>query len=403
MLWCMQPVTTERAPAPIEHTWPLLRLAFRPFFWLGALFSILCIGLWLASYSFGLPFSPMGGSYFWHLHEMLFGFVAAIMVGFLLTAVQNWTKVPSIKGWPLAILMLIWLMGRVAMVLPGQLPASVIYTVDIAFLPLAAACLARPIIKVKMWRNMVFVPILLFMALLNGWIHYAHAQPSPVNFLQLSHSMVILVALVMCIMGGRVFPMFTASGTHTKPVAALPWLEKASVYSVLLCVLVSLPWLSLPSSISACVFLFAGVINMIRALRWRIWVTLGTPLVWSLHISYWAMAIGLALLGLTEIGMFKSTSAAHHAITVGGMGLMILSMISRVSLGHTGRAITSSPLITLSLLLMVGAFITRVLASLITGGSHTLMIVAGSLWILAFAIFVVIYMPILFRPRVDGK
>lgn len=386
-----------------ENIWPFFRLAFRPFFWLGALFSIICTALWLANFSLGMAFSPMGGSYFWHLHEMLFGFVVAIIVGFLLTAVQSWTQVSSVKGWPLAALVIIWLLGRIAMLAPGYLPSYFISGVDLLFLPLAAVCLAVPVIKARMWRNLMFVPILLLMALLNGWMHYALTHPSPVSFLSLAHTMIMLVALVMCVMGGRVFPMFTANGTQTPRVASLPWLERCAIFSVLLCVPISLQIIVLPTPLEAGIYLFAGLANMIRAFRWRIWVTFGAPQVWSLHVSYWAMALGLVLVGLSEINVFKSASAAYHAITVGGMGVMILSMISRVSLGHTGRPIVASPIMTLSFVLMMCAFVVRVLSSFSLGYSHSLMLIAGGLWVLAYGIFVVTYFPILFRSRVDRK
>lgn len=386
-----------------ESIWPIFRLAFRPFFWLGSLFSVICVVLWLAHLNFGMAFSPMGGSYFWHIHEMLFGFVVAIIVGFLLTAVQTWTQVPSIKGWSLVALVVIWLFGRIAMLAPEHLPSYIIIGIDLLFLPLAAFYLSLPIIKAKMWRNLMFVPILLLMALLNGWMHFALTHPSPINFLSLAHTMIMLVVLVMCVMGGRVFPMFTANGTQTRRVANLPWLDRCAVLSVALCVPISLQLIASPSWLEAGVYLFAGLANMIRALRWRPWVTLSTSLVWSLHASYWAMALGLVLVGLSEINVFKSVSAAYHAITVGGMGIMILSMISRVSLGHTGRPIVATPLITLSLLLIVCSFVARILPSISLDNSHSLRILAGGLWVMAYGIFVVTYTPILFHPRADGQ
>lgn len=197
--------------------------------------------------------------------------------------------------------------------------------------------------------------------------------------------------------------MFTANGTQTPRVASLPWLERCAIFSVLLCVPISLQIIVLPTPLEAGIYLFAGLANMIRAFRWRIWVTFGAPQVWSLHVSYWAMALGLVLVGLSEINVFKSASAAYHAITVGGMGVMILSMISRVSLGHTGRPIVASPIMTLSFVLMMCAFVVRVLSSFSLGYSHSLMLIAGGLWVLAYGIFVVTYFPILFRSRVDRK
>jgi uncharacterized protein involved in response to NO len=227
-----------------------------------------------------------------------------------------------------------------------------------------------------------------------------------VNFVAAADTVIMLVALVMCIIGGRVFPMFTANGTRTMRVPALLWLERCAVFSVLLAAMLSLfaaffPG-SVPSYVQAAVLLFAGVANMLRALRWRFWVTLRTPLVWSLHISYWALALGLLLMGLYQAGLFSSLSAAHHTITVGGMGAMILSMISRVSLGHTGRPLLSSPFITTSFVLIFAAFAARLMAAAPPLSSPHTMALAGLLWAAAYGLFVLRYAPVLFSPRVDG-
>ncbi|GAB3113296.1 NnrS family protein [Pseudomaricurvus hydrocarbonicus] len=377
-------------------------MAFRPFFWLGALFSSISLTLWSAHYSLGMPLTPYGGSYFWHLHEMLFGFVTAIIVGFLLTAVQTWTKVPGLKGKPLIALVALWLLARLFMLLPHWLPAQLISTTDLLFLPLAAMFLARPIIKARLWRNLLFVPILLCMAALNGMMHASLTQPTSLSFTAVAHTMILLVALVMCIMGGRVFPMFTANGTHTARVAPWPWLEKLAILTTALCVLLSLQVVDVPATLKGSVFLLAGIANAARALRWRIWVTLQVPLVWSLHLSYWAVSLGLALLGLVELGIFSHTSAAYHAITVGGMGVMILSMMSRVSLGHTGRLIAANAWVTLSLLIIVLAFLMRVLAPLVFDAIAISILASGGLWAAAYGMFVIAYAPVLFSPRPDG-
>ena len=386
----------------VDNSLPLFRLAFRPFFWLGALFSLLSILLWALSYTGQMAFSPYGGGHFWHVHEMLFGFASAIIVGFLLTAVQTWTKVPSIKGPTLMALVGVWLLARILMAVPAIAPDSVIVLLDILFLPLSALFLARPILKAKLWRNLMFVPILLIMAVLNGLMHMSNMGAISLSYLSLSHVMVMMVALVMCIMGGRVFPMFTANGTKTPKVAPISWLEKLSMLSVVLSVVVVADLLPLPETAGAGVLLIAGVSNLIRALRWRVWVTLKTPLVWPLHLSYWAIGLGLILLGLVKLNLMTNASIALHTITVGGMGLMILAMISRVSLGHTGRMIQVGRVMNLAFVVIVAAAVIRVAASGWFANYSTGITVSAVLWILAYGLFVMKYTPVLFKARVDG-
>lgn len=393
--------------SPAAQSLPFFRLAFRPLFWLGALFSVLSIAVWGLAFTGKLPFSPYGGVYFWHSHEMLFGFTAAIIAGFLLTAVQNWTGVPSIKGPQLMVLVLLWLIARVLMAFPFSVSTILITLIDSVFMPIVAVFMAIPVIKAKKWRNLFFVPVLVLMGVLNLLMHLSLKGTLAMSFIGVSHAMILLVALVMCILGGRVFPMFTANGTQTERVPPLMWLEKVSIIAVVVSVLVSvlavLQWLQISPKIEAAILILAGVANFLRALRWRIWVSFKTPLVWSLHLSYWALCLGLCLLGLAKLQVFSSVSLALHAITVGGMGLMILSMISRVSLGHTGRKIEVGKIMSLAFILMILGFVARVLAPLVLNSYSTLILLASALWCVAYGCFVVMYLPVLFTTRADGR
>ncbi|MEJ2445978.1 MAG: NnrS family protein, partial [Exilibacterium sp.] len=347
-------------------------------------------------------FKPYSGHYFWHAHEMLFGFVVAIMAGFLLTAVQTWTKVPSVKGKPLIMLVAVWLLARLSMAFPGWISGTLIVITDLLFLPLAALYLSIPIVKARLWRNLFFVPILLLMAVLNGLMHGTAQGAVQASFFQIAHIMILMVTLVMCIMGGRVFPMFTANGTKTERVEAIAWLERLSIISVGLSVLIASEVVALPDEIAAAIFFTAGAANFLRALRWKIWVTFKTPLVWSLHVSYWAICLGLILLGAAKLQLFESISFAYHTITVGGIGIMILSMISRVSLGHTGRFIQVGPVMTAALIAIVVAFIVRVFAPILFVQYDVVILASAALWIIAYGSFVVVYAPVLFKPRMDG-
>lgn len=384
--------TTKQASAFFE-------LAFRPFFLLASMFSILGLLAWSAILNGNLHLNIYGGSLWWHMHEMLFGFVAAIIVGFLLTAVQNWTGVASLNGKGLALLVCLWLLGRGLFLFPTVVPHWLIISVDIMFLPIAALALARPIVKVKLWRNLMFIPILLLMTLANLTMHYSVLENSLELMTSASTTMVLLVTLVMCIMGGRVFPMFTANGTQTARVNAIPLLEKLAIVSTLLALISSLSIIAVPDFISASIFFIAAAAHAVRAFRWKIWVTLKTPLVWSLHLSSWCIALGLFLFGLAELTSNVTHSQAIHMLTVGAMATMILSMISRVSLGHTGREIIANKIMTIAFIAIVSAVLVRVFGSYWSSDYSLIINISVGLWAIAYGSFVVLYFPILTKPR----
>ncbi len=380
----------------------LFRLAFRPFFLFGALFSMVAVLLWSGLVSGVVTLDVYGGSHWWHAHEMLFGFVCAIAVGFLLTAVQTWTGIAGVRGWPLAGLFFLWLAARVALLLPGSLPAWLPTTLDLLFLPVAAALLSIPIIRIRQWRNIVFLPVLLAMFAANCCFHLSAYRHDPTLQALSSNFMVMLVTLLMTVVAGRVVPMFTANGTGTERVSPLPWLERLCPLTILLAIPAALGLV--PSAVvSACLLLLAAGCHGIRVLRWRTWITWATPLVWSLHVSYWALVIGLALLGISQLTDSVSHSQALHVLTVGAMGMMILAMISRVSLGHTGRVLHVGPAMISAYIALFCALIVRV-----TGQwwlMDYLAVVTGSalLWALAFGLFFVRYLPILASARPDGR
>lgn len=387
-----------------EHkTFALFNLAFRPFFLLGALFSIVSLLLWSAMLSGNFSSEVYGGQLWWHIHEMLFGFVAAIIIGFLLTAVQTWTGVSGIKGNALIALVTLWLLGRIAILLPGLIAGWIIALIDLSFLPVSAALLAYPIVKVKLWRNLMFVPLLLVMTFTNVTLHYAVFISQPDYLYSASTSMILLVVLLMCVMGGRVFPMFTANGTQTDKVPPIPWLEKLAIGSMLLAVVISFVRIELTPFVEATIYLVAAVSHFIRALRWRIWVTFNTPLVWSLHLSYWIISLGMLLFGLAEVTELVSRSQAIHTLTVGAMGGMILSMISRVSLGHTGRKMVANKIMVFAFLAIVAAFVVRVFGLYWFENYLQVIYTAVFFWVAAYGCFVVRYLPILFKSRSDGK
>lgn len=392
----MNNINQTQAKQPIAF----FELAFRPFFLLGALFSSLSIVVWALIMRGDISATLYGGSLWWHIHEMLFSFAVAIISGFLLTAVQNWTGVKTINGTKLMLLVLLWLTARVLFFFPTIAPMWLIAAIDIAFLPCAAIALAHPIIKVKLWRNLMFVPILLVMAFINIAMHFAANTNDAALMSTASSAMVMMVTLVMTIMGGRVFPMFTANGTQTSRVQAIDWLEKLTISSTILVVLLTFNFVTLAPAIKAAILFFSAACHAIRVFRWKIWVTLKTPLVWSLHISYWCIPVGMVMYGLSELTTAVTHSQAIHTFTVGAMGTMILSMISRVSLGHTGRGIAVGKTMTFALVAIVFSFVIRVFGSYWLNDYSEVISTAAFFWVLAFGCFFVLYLPILTRPRV---
>lgn len=390
-------------PPPPDTSLPLLRLAFRPFFLLGPLFSMVCLALWGALFTGALQLDIYGGALWWHMHEMLFGFVSAIVAGFLLTAVQAWTGIPGIKGRLLFALVLLWLVGRAAFFMQALLPPVAIAALDISFLPAVAFLLGRSVVKVKQWRNGIFVPILLAMAIANGGMHWAAWQSDFALQAQAGGLMVLLVTLLMTVMGGRVIPMFTANGTKTERVAALPWLEKAAPASMLLVIAASINVIPLNHQLTGWLFFLAAACHGLRVLRWRPSVTLRTPLVWSLHLSYWCIPLGLLLEAISLWGGPVTHSQSIHTLGVGAMGLMILAMISRVSLGHTGRPLAPKRIMTVAFLAVFGAFLMRSFGVYLIPGYSQVVIAAICLWLVGYGCYLAVYWPILSRPRLDGR
>lgn len=389
-----------------QRMWPLLRQAFRPMFLLGAGFSAFAIAVWLLILA-GVVSPPVyGHALFWHSHEMLFGFVAAIVVGFLLTAVQNWTGMRATHGSTLAILTVLWLLGRLALLIGDALPAWLVIAVDLAFLPVAAVLLAVPLIKVAQQRNLFFVPVLLLLTLCNALMHYGLQSLRFDVQLIGSQSAVWLVTLLMAIVGGRVIPMFTANGTLTPKAEPIVWLDRLALGSLWLIMLLALTGYDgqLPRPAMAGLSLFCAFTLALRCGRWKIWRTWRVPLLWSLHLAYWFIPLGLLLFGLRYLDLPISNSTALHALTAGAMGSMILAMIARVSLGHSGRPLKPHPIMSVAFaLILVSALLRVVLAALWPQWLMHWYMLAGGAWVLAFVIYLVVYWSVLTTPRADGR
>ena len=385
-----------------EQIVPLFRLGFRPFFLLGALFSCLAMLGWLGQLNNWFALPGIGNPIWWHAHEMLFGFGAAIVAGFLLTAVQNWTAHPGVRSWPLALIVGLWVLPRCLLPWLGE-GNLILMALDLAWLPLCAWFLAKPVIMTRQWRNLFFVPLLLIMTLLNGASWLWRDDWSAVEHLLITT--VLLFTTLIAVMGGRVIPFFTARGTGQEKAPPSPWLERGALASLWLILLL---WL-LPDSWTHSLYMVplyivAAGLHLGRQLRWRPGTTLAQPLLWSLHLAYLFIPLGLLALAAQAAGLPLSLSLASHLLSAGCMGTMILGMIARVSLGHSGSALHVGRRITLAFALVILSAFMRVLLPLywpsltLTGWN-----LSGWSWIAAYGLFVWVYTPILARPRADGR
>lgn len=384
---------------------PLLALAFRPFFLLAAVFAAVAIAVWVLVLRGVLPFQPYGGALAWHAHEMLYGFGAAVLAGFLLTAVQNWTGIPGVSRGPLLVLVVAWLAGRLFMALP-LVPGGVVMLLDLLFLPLTAIFFLRSVMSAGNRRNYKLAIIVLVMFAGNLLWHFG-AITGKVQWMQIGVQLFVwLIVLVMTIITGRIMPMFTANGAGVPRVENWQAVEIITVVlTIALGLLMVLPLgIGTRSPAVAWVALAAAVVHFVRWLRWRPWVTPRIPLLWSLHLSYVFLPIGFLVLFLHRYVGTVSYSNVLHWLLVGAMGNMMLAMMSRVSLGHTGRDLKPAGILTVAFLALIAAAVIRGLGVGVWQQHYMASLDAAAFfWLLGFVIFTVIYWPVLARPRADGK
>ncbi|WP_404398159.1 NnrS family protein [Idiomarina loihiensis] len=389
-----------------EQLTPILRQAFRPLFLLGAGFSAIAMLLWGLALGGKLSLPVYGNIMFWRSHEMIFGFVIAIVLGFLLTAVQNWTGLRAPHGKTLLILTVLWAAARLMLLLGGELPWWLVAAMDVSLLPVAALLFGRMVLKVNQTRNLFFVPILLLLTVCNLLMHYGlHFGHYHIQVLG-AYNAVFLVTLLMAIIGGRVLPMFTANGTQTPKVTPIVWLDRIALGSLWLIFAVHFLNLHtlLPNQIIVVLFGVSAVATGVRVARWKIWITWRVPLLWSLHLAYWFIPVGLALFALRYAGFDLTQSVALHALTAGAMGNMILSMIARVSLGHSGRPLQPKLIMNGAFLLVLIAALTRVfLIWLAPDLASQWLMFSAIAWTMAYGIYVVVYFKVLTTPRADGN
>lgn len=384
---------------------PILAYPFRPFFLIAGVYGVVTIVAWMAQL-FGSLTLPVGWSpIYWHGHEMLFGLVTAAIAGFLLTAICNWTGAPPLQGAGLLVMMLVWLSGRLAMWTASWWPMGVVAVVDMLFLPVLAGYALRVLLRHGNRRNLVLVAMLVVLALANAMTHIGFVTGNVV-WLRLGEITAFnLVTLLMVIISGRIIPLFTINwlrnnGRKPEDVRSTVAIDSVALISTALLIPIDffpgLPWLA--GSVAA----VAAVAHTIRLLGWSGWKASLEPLLWILHLGYAWIVAALALKSLAAFGLVPP-SAWNHALGVGGMGTLILGIMTRVALGHTGRAL-HLPRFAIAIYVTISlAAATRVAAALLLVEFRIGLLIAATAWSLAFAIFVIIYWPILSRPRVDGR
>jgi uncharacterized protein involved in response to NO len=321
--------------------------------------------------------------------------MAAIIAGFALTAVRNWTARPTPTGLPLALLLSLWVAGRVAMLVHPSLFAAAL---DLAFLPIMALTLARPILAAGQKRNLFLPFILLALGFFNLGFHASRLGLCAAPILASVTPALYVVVLLECVIAGRVIPGFTGNVIGRK----LPRgdaLDIAAIASTVAALIAAT--LSAHGATTAALAVLAGLLHTARLIRWRPWAARGMPILWILHLSYAWIPVGFALLALAALG-FTSVSAALHAFGVGATGGLIAAMITRSARGHTARQLNAGAAEVALYILVQAAALARVLSALRIEAWYLLM-VASLAWSCAFALFFVRYAPWLVRPRLDGQ
>lgn len=395
----------EASVSRINTTPVLLAYPFRPFFLLTSLYGALLIFAWAAFLFAGLKLPLSVNPMQWHGHEMLFGMVPAAIVGFLLTAMCNWTGAPPLRSYGLLSLIVLWVAGRLAMWSSAYLPLAVVALIDLAFLPVVAAYVAAVLLKHGNRRNLILVGMLSALALANLMMHLGFLGVWPKGSALGELIALDLIAAIMIVIGGRITPAFTANWLRLQQrdptvVQRSERLDRWAMISALLMVPADLvlgaPWLG------AVVALAAALINGWRLLRWRGWHAADEPLLWVLHLGIAWVVVALLLKALTPwLGL--ASSIWMHTLGVGAMGTLILGVMTRVAAGHTGRVIQLPSGGVLIYYAISIAAIVRLAAAFGFTDYRLSIILAAAAWVFAFVLFLWFYWPILSRPRVDGR
>ena len=380
----------------------ILSYGFRPFFLLGALFAALSILLWLPAFYGELELTITFSLVDWHIHELYFGFLPAIITGFLFTAVPNWTGRMPIQGMPLLFLVIVWLSGRVAISFSAFIGWQMAMLIDVSFLASVAIVIAREIIAGKNWKNLKVLVPLIVLSLANVLFHL-EAHHYGLSDISRRLALFAIVTLIILI-GGRVIPSFTRNWLARENPGRLPQqFDKLDMTAIVLAVAAMALWCVFPEHWASALLLgLASIAQILRLSRWAGYRTLHAPLVLVLHISYLFIPVGFALLALSIAAPDQvSKIAGIHALSVGAMGGMTLSMMVRASLGHTGQATEVSTLSKLLLIAVFVAALARIAAAIYLADLDVLLHIAAFGWLIAFAGFSISFAPALCKPRAN--
>jgi uncharacterized protein involved in response to NO len=403
-----QPAVAQ-AEADDELTFPryagpaFLSYGFRPFFLGAALFSGLAVLAWVALFAGRAHVGFLYPAREWHVHEMLFGYLPALIAGFLLTAMPNWTDRMPLRGLPLLVLFVLWLAGRLLVALPFAGP-SIAAVVDGAFLVLLAGYIWREIAAARSWDRAPIGILVSLYAVANILFHLLALREAPTNFPE--RFGLSVMTLMLTIIGGRLTPTFTREFLGERNMPGLPEVfAPADDVEIALVLIGVITWVLQPESLWAGVMLMvAGVASMVRLLRWGGWRTWSEPLVLILHVSYGWVGLYLLALGASILGIGCSTQNAVHVLTTGAMGTMTLAVMTRASLGHTGRPRHADRrTVVMYLLVNVGALL-RIFApspDTPTALTHALLGLSAVGWGGAYLLFALVYGPFLVRPSLD--
>ncbi len=390
--------------SPVPAHSPLLSYGFRPFFLAAALWAALALALWMAMLTLGLALPSRLDPLEWHIHEMLFGFVPAAVAGFLLTAIANWTGRAPVSGVRLALLLSLWLAGRLDALLSAFLPAGLAIALDMAFPAALLVTIAHELIAARNRRNYLMIApvtvlavaqLLMDIGVLGGIGHLAGYGWR----LGLA-AIIILISVV----GARIVPSFTRNWLMHRGDARLPPMPgRLDRWAQGLLATALMVWVIFPDARATAVLLLVGAsLSLWRVLRWRGAATRAEPLLLILHIGYAWLVLGVAALGVASLEPALPLPAAIHALTAGAIGTMILGVMTRVSRGHTGRALAADRSTVLIYVLVVLAAGLRIAAALPSAAAVDLLRAAAALWIGAFGLFAVRYAPLLLGPRRAG-
>ena len=387
----------EEPPRAVPRGFALWQLGFRPFYLLASSFAAISIALWALQYAGLLGASYLSGP-MWHAHEMLFGFVLAVIVGFLLTAGRNWANQPTPTGMPLAALVALWLAARVLVLTPWGWAGA---AANVGFALASAYALGRALWAGRSQRNYFFVGLLVLMGVASLAVHM-----QLLGVIELPGWVGIdlgldVVLFIMAVMAGRVLPMFTNNGIPGAQAKRDSRVEKVALGSLLALLVADL--LPLPAWLVAALCLVAAAAHLTRWWMWEPWVTLRTPLVWVLHAAYLWIPLHLALRVGAAFG-WVNPSLATHALVAGAAGGLIIGMMTRTALGHTARPLKADRVDTVCYVLVLAAGVVRVFVPLVAPAwTIGAVLVSAALWSGGFALYAVRYAPRLWRPRLDGR